>query len=90
MLDPDTRRRHLYVVGQTNTGKSTLPLNLIAQDLAAGQGLAVLDPHGEVVVLLQVPRNRSNVIMDLRRKSGEFPASDEELDDAATTVYEGI
>jgi hypothetical protein len=42
MLDPDTRRRHLYVVGQTSTGKSTLLLNLIAQDLAAGQGLAVL------------------------------------------------
>ena len=41
MLDPDTRRRHLYVVGQTNTGASTLLLNLIAQDLAAGQGLAV-------------------------------------------------
>jgi type IV secretory pathway VirB4 component len=37
MLDPDTRRRHLYVIGQTSTGKSTLLLNLIAQDLAAGQ-----------------------------------------------------
>ena len=47
MLDPDTRRRHLYVAGQTSTGKSTLLLNLIAHDLAAGQGLAVLDPHGD-------------------------------------------
>ena len=55
MLDPDTRRRHLYVAGQTSTGKSTLLLNLIAQDLAAGQGLAVLD------------RNRSNVIMPRQR-----------------------
>ena len=56
MLDPDTRRRHLYVVGQTST-KSTLLLNLIAQDLAAGQGLAVLDPHGDLAetVLLHVP-----------------------------------
>ena len=48
MLDPDARRRHLYVVGQTSTGKSTLLLNLIAQDLAAGQGLAVLDPHRDL------------------------------------------
>ena len=48
MLDPDMRRRHLYVAGQTSTGKSTLLLNLIAQDLAVGQGLAVLDPHGDV------------------------------------------
>jgi len=48
MLDPDTRRRHLYVVGQTNTGKSMLLLNLIVQDPAAGQGLAVLDSHGDL------------------------------------------
>jgi len=71
MLDPDTRRRHLYVAGQTSTGKSTLLLNLIAQDLAAGQGLAVLDPHGDTrlaeTVLLHVPRNRSNVIMPRQR-----------------------
>src|SRR5215472_4945485 len=59
MLDPDTRRRHLYVAGQTSTGKSTLLLNLIVQDLAAGQGLAVLDPHGDLAetVLLHMPRS---------------------------------
>jgi ABC-type ATPase involved in cell division len=69
MLDPDTRRRHLYVVGQTSAGKSTLLLNLIAQDLAAGQGLAVLDPHGDLAktVLLHVPRNRGNVTMPRQR-----------------------
>ena len=51
------------------TGKSTLLLNLIAQDLAAGQGLAVLDPHGDLAetVLLHVPRNRGNVIMPRQR-----------------------
>jgi len=39
------------------TGKATLLLNLIAQDFAAGQGLAVLDPHGDLAetVLLHVP-----------------------------------
>jgi len=44
---------------------ATLLLNLIAQDLAVGQGLAVLDPHSDLAepVLLRVPRNRSNVIM---------------------------
>ena len=51
--------------GTFSAGKSTSLLNLIAQDLAAGQGLAVLDPHGDLAetVLLHVPRNRSNVIM---------------------------
>ncbi len=48
MLDPEERRRHLYIVGQTGTGKSTLLLNLIRQDLAAGEGLALLDPHGDL------------------------------------------
>ncbi len=69
MLDPDTRRRHLYVVGQTSAGKSTLLLNLIARDRAAGQGRAVLDPHGNLAetVLLHVPRNRGNVIMPRQR-----------------------
>ena len=47
-LDPEERRRHLYVVGQTGTGKSTLLLNLVRQDLAAGEGLALLDPHGDL------------------------------------------
>jgi type IV secretory pathway TraG/TraD family ATPase VirD4 len=43
------RRHHLYVVGKTGMGKSTLLLNLIAADLRAGEGLAVLDPHGDLV-----------------------------------------
>src|SRR3954453_6118354 len=62
MLASETRRRHLYIVGQTGTGKSTLLLNLIAQDLAAGEGLALLDPHGDLAeaVLLHLPRDRTN------------------------------
>jgi hypothetical protein len=52
MLDPEERRRHLSIVGQTGTGKSTLLLNLIAQDLAAGAGIALLDPHGATVLML--------------------------------------
>src|SRR3954465_6888934 len=62
MLAPEERRRHLYIVGQTGTGKSTLLLNLIAQDLESGAGLALLDPHGDLAeaVLLHVPRRRTN------------------------------
>ena len=61
-LAPDERQRHLYVVGQTGTGKSTLLLNLVRQDLAAGEGLALLDPHGDLArtALAHVPRRRIN------------------------------
>lgn len=51
-LDETARARHLYIVGQTGTGKSTLLLNLIAQDLAAGHGCALLDPHGDLALAL--------------------------------------
>jgi type IV secretory pathway TraG/TraD family ATPase VirD4 len=40
---------HLYVIGKTGTGKSTLLENLIRQDIAAGRGVALLDPHGDLV-----------------------------------------
>ena len=43
MLDSEERRRHLYIVGQTGTGKSTLLLDLIRQDLIAGEGIALID-----------------------------------------------
>jgi type IV secretory pathway TraG/TraD family ATPase VirD4 len=41
-------RRHLYVIGKTGTGKSTLLYNLMHADLDAGRGFALLDPHGDL------------------------------------------
>src|SRR5437867_805214 len=54
------RRHHMYVIGKTGTGKSTLLETLIRQDIEAGQGLALLDPHGDLVerVLAAVPERR--------------------------------
>jgi hypothetical protein len=82
MLELDERRRHLYIVGQTGTGKSTLLLNLIAQDLAAGEGVALLDPHGDLAeaVLNHVPRSRTNDLVyinpaDIERPIGFNPLS---------------
>src|SRR4030081_3117654 len=82
MLAPEERRRHLYIVGQTGTGKSTLLLNLIRQDVVAGEGLALLDPHGDLAeaVLTQMPRSRTNDLVyvnpaDLERPIGLNPLS---------------
>lgn len=52
--------RHLHVLGPTGTGKSTMLLNLIAADIAAGSGVVVIDPKGDLVteVLARIPSNR--------------------------------
>jgi Helicase HerA, central domain/TraM recognition site of TraD and TraG len=56
------RRAHTYVVGKTGTGKSTLLATLIRQDLQQGRGLAVFDPHGDLVeqALKWVPASRKD------------------------------
>jgi DNA helicase HerA-like ATPase len=75
MLDPEERRRHFYVIGQTGTGKSTLLLNLIRQDLVAGEGLALLDPHGDLaeLALAQVPKARTNDLVYINPADAEWP-----------------
>src|SRR3989449_8972250 len=54
------RRAHMYIIGKTGTGKSTLIANLAHQDLIQGEGFALLDPHGDLVeqVLKSVPEVR--------------------------------
>jgi hypothetical protein len=61
-IDEEARRRHLYVVGSTGTGKSTLLLNLIHQDMLAGRGVTVIDVHGDLsnAVIERVPTHRTN------------------------------
>src|SRR4051794_4028692 len=59
-LLPLDRLRHVWVIGKTGSGKSTLLANLVVQDLIGGQGLMLLDPHGDLVepVLPFIPTNR--------------------------------
>ncbi len=54
------RRRHVYIIGQTGTGKSTVLENLALQDMLDGKGLAFVDPHGDAVerLLGMVPKER--------------------------------
>lgn len=64
-IDQDARRRHLYIVGSTGTGKSTLLLNLIHADMHGGRGLTVFDLHGDLAdaVTRIVPRHRTNDVL---------------------------
>jgi len=54
------RRQHMYVVGMTGTGKSVLLQNMIVQDIANGEGVCLVDPHGENVeaILKKIPEER--------------------------------
>ena len=56
----DDRFRHTYVVGQTGTGKSTLLMNMALDDITAGHGVCVIDPHGDLVegLLSRIPEHR--------------------------------
>jgi hypothetical protein len=48
-LSQEERRRHVYILGATGTGKSTLLLSMVKQDVENGKGLAVIDPHGDLI-----------------------------------------
>lgn len=81
-LDAETRRRHLHVVGQTGAGKSTLFANLIAQDLQAGRGIGLLDPHGSLAqgALGSVPSRRAHEVVYLDPADMERPIGFNVLD----------
>ena len=75
--DRQDRRRHFYIIGQTGVGKSWFMTGMIAQDIANGDGVAVIDPHGELVeqVLALVPKERIDDIVifepfDIERPCG--------------------
>lgn len=59
------RSRHSYIVGATGTGKSTLLYNMIVQDIENGEGVTVIDPHGDLYnqVLSSIPRHRINDVV---------------------------
>ncbi|MDE2019075.1 MAG: type IV secretion system DNA-binding domain-containing protein [Patescibacteria group bacterium] len=76
-MGDEDRRRHLYLVGQTGTGKSTLIGNLVKEDIQSGKGLAIIDPHGDLVenALGFVPKERMDDVIyfnpgDLARPMG--------------------
>ncbi len=64
-LQENDRRRHLYAIGMTGTGKSTFFESMILQDIKEGKGVAVFDPHGELVekILTKIPKERAEDVI---------------------------
>ncbi len=77
------RTRHVYVIGKTGMGKSTLLENMAAQDILNGEGLAVIDPHGSMAdkLLDYVPEHRVNDVVYFAPFDTDFPISFNVLED---------
>ena len=61
----DDRRRHQYIIGRTGTGKTELMKNMAIQDVRNGEGLCIIDPHGDFVedVLQYIPKERAEDVI---------------------------
>jgi len=73
--DNDDRDRHMYLVGKTGTGKSTIFKNMIVQDMANGFGVGVIDPHGDLIdfVLDNVPNDRVDDVVLFDPSDSGYP-----------------
>ncbi len=71
------RRQHMYIIGKTGAGKTAFLKNMALQDIENGQGLAIIDPHGEFVeeVLDSIPPHRKNDVVYFNPADMEHPVS---------------
>lgn len=71
----DDRRRHMYIIGQTGTGKTTLQMNMMISDILAGHGMGFVDPHGEMAerLLHYIPKERIKDVIYFNPADTEYP-----------------
>lgn len=64
-LSDDDRRRHVYIIGRTGTGKTELLKSMILQDIRAGKGVCFIDPHGDAAedLLAKIPKERADDVI---------------------------
>jgi len=74
-IKTDDRRRHMYLIGKTGMGKSTILENMIVDDIRAGHGVAVVDPHGDLAekIVEYIPSNRINDVVYFNPSDINFP-----------------
>jgi hypothetical protein len=71
------RLGHIYVIGKTGVGKSTLLLNMAISDIQKGKGICLIDPHGDIAeeILNHVPQERVNDIIYFNPKDYDYPVA---------------
>jgi hypothetical protein len=69
------RRGHMYIIGKTGVGKSTLIENMVISDIKSGNGIALIDPHGDLAedVLNYVPKRRIDDVIYFNPADTEYP-----------------
>ena len=69
------RRRHIWAIGKTGTGKSTLIANMAIDDIKKGRGMAIIDPHGDLcdIILNYIPKNRINDVIYFNPADKDYP-----------------
>lgn len=81
-MDLDDRRRHMYIIGKTGTGKSEFLKDMIMQDIKRGAGLAVIDPHGDLIedILPLIPPQRAEDVISFDPSDTKRPMGFNMLD----------
>ena len=74
-LNKTQRTKHLYILGSSGSGKSTLLCNLAKQDVEAGEGICVIDPHGDLIekILTHIPEARHDDVVLIDPADESFP-----------------
>ncbi|MFA6098699.1 MAG: type IV secretion system DNA-binding domain-containing protein [Patescibacteria group bacterium] len=74
-IKENDRRRHVYIIGKSGVGKSVLLSNMIIQDIKAGHGVGVVDPHGDLIqtILPHIPPARADDVIHFNPSDQERP-----------------
>jgi len=74
-IKTDDRRRHMYLIGKTGMGKSTILENMIVDDIRSGKGVMVVDPHGDLAekIIDYIPSSRVNDVIYFNPADIDYP-----------------
>lgn len=74
-IKTDDRRRHMYVIGKTGMGKTTLMENMVLSDIYKGNGVGIVDPHGDFAekIIDYIPPHRINDVVYFNPADVDFP-----------------
>ncbi|MBI1838972.1 MAG: type IV secretion system DNA-binding domain-containing protein, partial [Candidatus Colwellbacteria bacterium] len=74
-IKSDDRRRHLYLIGKTGSGKTTMMENMVIEDILAGRGVGLVDPHGDFAekILNFIPEERIDDVIYFNPADMNYP-----------------